>query len=608
MNDEKKNNKINLDDIADTDNDTSDYGVEGKSDISMDEKSHNVEFDNDPEVDKAVDKIVNEESDELMASQDKERENQFAPPKVKKSFFDKVKALYHTWWNNKLVRNLTLVILGLLFVLLIFLPFTRYGILNLAGVRVESSLTVVDSNTGLPLKNIPVTLQDKLLRSDDEGKVVFSGLKLGRSKLVIDKIGYAKYEKNLTLGWGSNPYGPQPLIATGTQFSFVLSDWLSEKVIIEAKAASGEDFAQADDEGKIILTVGELEDNTKVVLSADGYRDEEINLSDVKTENYQVKMVPAKKHVFVSNRNGQYDLYKIFVDGSGEEILLSASGKEREVPYVVPHQTLNKVAYLSSREGEINKDGYILDGLFIVDVESGELKKIARSEQLQIIGWSSDKLIYVAVVEGVSAGNSQRSRVFSYDVNDGEKIELAASNYFNDVKLMNNDVVYYAVSSYAVPQSVAKLYTVKPDGSERVKLIDTQVWSIIRSDYETVYFNAIDLQWFEQKIGQGASKLDQPPVNYQSRYYELSPNKEQAVWVDVRDGKGVLLKYDIPTKKDEIIYSKAGLSVPVYWLTDNYVVFRVTTSEETSDYVLNLEGGDPRKISDVLGNRSRYFY
>jgi len=436
-----------------------------KLDVS-EKEAHDIEFTSDTdEVNAAVDQIVNEESDELMKSQDEERRKQFAPDKKKKTIIGRIKHLAVAWWEHKKIRYGSLITLFLVITLLIFIPTTRYGILNLSGVRVESSMTVVDGNTSLPLKNIKVVLQNKEAKTDDKGTVTFSGLKLGSSKLVLDKIGYAKYEKNLTLGWGSNPLGPQPLIATGTQFTFVLSDWLSDKPIQDAEASSGENIATSDESGKITLTVGDLGDNTEATIKADGYREESIKLSDVNEEDYIVKMVPAKKHVFVSNRNGYYDLYKIDVDGKNEEVLLAATKKEREVPFVLPHQTRDIVAYISSRDGDTNIDNFVLDGLFIVDVNSGEALKIARSEQLQLIGWVGNKLIYVAVVEGVSAGNSQRSRIFSYDVDSGDKNELAASNYFNDVKLVN-DKIYYSVSSYAVPQSAAKLFTINADGSD----------------------------------------------------------------------------------------------------------------------------------------------
>jgi hypothetical protein len=524
-----------------------------------------------------------------------------------KSFKAKIKRFFSAWWRNKKARYGTIFALILLLVLGAFIPVTRYAALNLAGVRVSSSLIVVDSKTGLPLENIPVSLAGIETRSGDDGIVSFKGLKLGSNKLVVNKLGYASYEKDLTLGFGSNPLGEQPMIATGAQYSFVLTDWLSENTLQDADAKSGEDVAKADAQGRIVLTVGDLSNDAEVSIMAPGYRVETFKLNDLDAEVRAVAMVPEKKHVFVSNRNGEYDLYKVDVDGKNEEILLKASGKEREIPYVLPHQNKDKAAFVSSRDADMNDGGFVLDGLFIIDVASGETKKVMRSEQLQVIGWVGNKLVYVAVAEGVSAGNPQRSKAFSYDTESGERIELASSNYFNDVVLVD-DLVYYSVSSYSVPESQAKLFSIGADGENKLTVVDAQVWSIVRSDFKTLLFNAVDRQWFEQEVGSSPRKLDTEPSNSTNRIYNVSPSGEEAVWVDVRDGKGTLLRYNTATGEDEVVIAQAGLTDPVYWLNDSYVVYRVDTTGETADFVMNMEGGDPQKISDVVGNRSRYFY
>lgn len=568
---------------------------------------HELEFNNDASIDEAVDKIVNEESDELLAVEDKIHGGEFTPPVKKTGFKAKIKSLCSKWWDNKRLRYGALIGLLLIIIIAMFVPVTRYGILNTAGVRVSSSMTVVDSKTGLPLKNIPVKLQGQEHKSDDDGYVSFSNLKQGKTNLVIDKRGYANLDKTITLGWGSNPIGEQSITATGTQYTFLLVDWLSGQPVKNGEATSGEDVAQSDEEGRIILTVGEQSSETSAEISADGYRKEVFLLDELNQEESIIKMVPSKKHTFVSNRSGEYDLYKIDVDGTNEEMLLQASTKEREVPFVMSHPTRDVVAYISSRDGDVNSGNFVLDGLFIIDVINSETYKVTRSEQLQLIGWSENKLIYVAVIEGVSAGNSQRSKLISYDLDTKERTELASSNYFNDVKLINK-TVYYAVSSYGVPQAQAKLFSIDTDGKNKKTLVEEQVWSIIRKDYTNLQFSAVDLRWYEQEIGSEVKKVDVVPVTRNSRAYSVSPNSEKAVWVDIRDGKGVMLLYDIVQKTEAVILTESGLGSPVEWLNNSTLIYRISNSQETADYVFNIEGTESKKIADVLGNQSRYFY
>ena len=562
-------------------------------------------------VDKDVDSLLNLDS---RAAQSSAAAAAASAAQANKKKPSRMKRFFRAWWNKKPARYATMFLLFAMFTAVVFVPVLRYGALNLFGVRVSSSLFVVDSQTGLPLENIPVILAGEEKRTNEDGYVEYSQRKLGTTVLAINKLGYATYEKDVTLGLGSNPLNEQPLVSTGAQYLFRLSDFLSDIDLTEASAKSGEDVARANDTGEIRLTVGDLSPGAEVTLSADGYRDESLKLSSIVDQETEIDMVPAKKHVFVSNRTGEYDLYKIDVDGANEEILLPSTGKEREIPYVLPHPDKNVAAYISSRDGEQNADGFVYDGLFIVDVDGSEEDaiRVIRSEQLQVIGWIGDKLIYVAVVEGVSAGNSQRSKLYSYDIETTDRKELATSNYFNDVKIADNKV-YYAVSSFAIPESQAKFYVVDGDGENTQKVVDTQVWSIIRKDYNTLLLNAINRQWFELPIATDAlsepKKLDNQPANTPSINYEVSPDTSQALWTDVRDGKGVLIRYDVESGTDEIITTVPGLGVPAYWLaSNNYVVYRVTTSDETADYILNLEGGESQKIADVVGNRSRYFY
>lgn len=556
--------------------------------------------------DEAVDELLSVEPRQAQAAA-AEAAQAASQKNEKKKRFPRIRKFFHGWWNNKRLRYATFFGLFVALTAVILIPTTRYATLNLFGVRVSTSLQIIDSETRLPLENIPVSLAESTVRSNEDGYVEFKGAKLGATVLTIDKLGYAKVDRQLTLGFGSNPLGPQQIVATGEQFRFTTTDWLGKSIINDAEALSGEDIAKSNEEGVILLTVGDLSDGAEVRIRAPGYRDEVLALTDLNQGMNEVVLVPGKKHVFVSNRSGEYDLYKIDVDGDNEEVILEATGKEREIPFVLPHQEKNIAAYISSRDGERNSGGFVLDGLFIVDVETNEAQRVYRSEQLQIIGWVDSKLIYVAVVEGVSASNSQRSKVFSYDLDKGERYELAAANYFNDVKIVS-DKVYYSVSSAAVPQSQAKLYRTDVEGLDKELVVDTQVWSILREDYETLLFSSADREWYRQIIGQEVEKLENQPTTRSSRTYATAPNNLQSVWVDIRDGKGVLLKYSIESNQDETILTSPGLSEPVYWINDSYVVYRVTTSDETADYVLHIDDREPQKIADVVGNQSRFFY
>ena len=568
------------------------------------QETHSDVFQPDPEIDAAVDDIVRTESDKALERSDVQLAASLPPSK--KSLKQKIGGLVKAWWNNKKLRYGTFAALFLVFVTLSLVPVTRYAMLNFVGVRVQSSMTVVDSQTRLPLRNINVAMQDKIGATDNDGRIQFEGLKLGRSTLAITKIGYADNVRDIVLGWGSNPIGEQEIVATGEQFTFVLRDWLNDEPINDAEATAGENSARADENGKIVLTVGqEIIANVEITVSADGYRQEVFGIDALVDGENEVRMVPDRKHAFISNRDGQFDLYTIDLDGQNEEVLLEATGDEREVPAILPHPNRNQIALVSSRDGEQNRDGFVLDGLFVLDTQSGGINRVTRSEQLQLIGWYEDEIVYWQVVEGTSRANPERSKLISYNTSTGQRTELAKANYFNDVR-MSGDTITYAVSSFAVPQSQARLFEVRLDGESPVQILDKQVYSIFRTGYNTLTFNAADQKWYEQRSFGEVTETDQPTLIENKRFTD-SPNGERTVWVEVRDGRGVMLIANTDILEEQQVISLAGLSSVQYWANNHTLVYRVIRTGETADYVIDVDNPEEIKLTDVTATNRLNF-
>ena len=558
----------------------------------------------DVKITNAIDEIVAAESDELLERQDAERIAEEVPQQKKQS---KIKTLFKNWWVNPATKWGTIVGLLLVIALITVLPVSRYTLLNAAGVRVTTSMTVISNDNRQPLKNAQVEIDGQAQITNDEGSVQFTKLKLGKHTVVISKRGYAKVEQTKTLGWGSNPLGDVILSATGNKFAFVVKDKLSGKGLASAEAVSGDYNATADNEGKILLSVDQNGDgDVTVVLKAPDYRDETVIIKPTDTAEKTVELVASKKHVFISKRSGKYDVYKIDADGKNESVLLAATGSEREDMSVLTHPTQQYVAVVSTREGKRNKDGYVLSGLYIVNVLTGESQKIAQSERIQLIDWTGDRLVYIGIVDGASAANPARSKLYSFELGQPGAKELASANYFNDAVVFKG-AVYYAPSSYAVPVANVKFYKTNPDGSGSSTLFDKEVWSVMRNDYDTLYLS-VQQDWYELKQNGTATKLSGAPTSLRSRVYRESPDKKKALWIDVRDGKGVLLAYNTESKSDEILETRAGLTQPAVWLNNTTYIFRVSDGREVADYVKSTLGGDAKKLRDVTNTDMSYYY
>ena len=343
-----------------------------------------------------------------------------------------------------------------------------------------------------------------------------------------------------------------------------------------------------------------------VTIKVAEYKDQvfTIKLTDIAEKT--VLMVSARKHVFVSKRSGKLDLYKIDADGKNEEKLLTATGSERDDLALLLHPSDDYAAMVSTRDNKRNKDNYLLSTLHIVNVKTGELTKVASSERIQLVDWTANRLVFIAVTEGASAANAARSKLFSYEIGQPGPKEIASANYFNDAVVFRG-AIYYAPSSYAIPVNSVKFFKVNPDGSNQVKVLDREVWNIFRSDYETLNLS-VQQDWYELKTADSPTKLASAPANPKSRTYRESPDKKHAVWVDSRDGKGVLLSYNLETKKDDVMQTQAGLGQPLSWLTSSTVVYRISDGHETADYVKSLDGGEAKKLRDVSATDVANFF
>lgn len=605
-------NTEHKDGVIDTDSSTEEITeTDDNREITENDQENNdklQEFASDKETDKAVDEIVAKESDELLAVEDEKIAKAFDDKKP--NLWSKIKIFFINWWNNKRARWITIIALLLLLAGALTVPASRYFLLNSVGVRGSASVVVLDDSTQQPLKNVSVAIRGKVSLTDENGKAVIYGLKLGRTELLIEKRAFAEDERKITLGWGSNPLGDFKLTPVGSQYLFIIRDFLSSKPIAKAEAISGEYSAFSDEEGRIRLTVdNSAEESFVATITAKDQREEKITVNFSDKDEREVKMVPWRKHSFVTKRSGKYDLYKIDADGSNEELVLAGTGVERDDIVLVPHSTKEKVALVSTRENARNQDGYLLSTLTVINLEDNEPVKIDQSERIQIIDWIGDSLIYIKITAGSSAANPNRHKLISYNVEAEESKEIASSNYFNDVAVALNRV-YYAPSSAYASGSVG-LYKTAFDGGEKKALLDKEVWSMIRTGYDKFVISTGE-SWHELSVSDDhMNKLGGEPSNLKSRVYSDNPSKTKSLWIDQRDGKGSLITYDIEQKNDsEPVHSQSGLKDPIRWLNDKTIVFRISNSIETSDYVINIEGGDPKKIKSVTDTASvdKWYY
>ena len=547
----------------------------------------------------AVDEIVSSESDRLLAIEDAKAE-MLAEGTAEIDEGSKLSQALKRFFGSKAFKVSFIIILLAAIAAVFIYPDSRYFILNKAGVRASTSFRVVDEQTDQPLKDATVKIGEVSAVSDSNGNVTLNEILLGEQQLSVSKPAFASASKDIVIGWGSNPMDDVGLIATGTRYTFEVTDFLSGKPIGSAEAASDDASAKANEKGEIVLVVSEDEKQTiKAEISAAGYRTENIALKIGDESAKKVVLVPARKHAFVSNRDGKFDLYKIDVDGKNEEKILAGTGNEREDELsILAHPNRDVVAFVSIRGDQRAKDGEPIASLNIIDLNSDEAENVVDSERIQLVDFIDNKLIYIKIQPNVGEESKKRHRLMSYDLDSHTGQELASTNYFNDV-LAAKGAVYYSPAEYKVNGSVG-FYRINPDGSNKTTILAEEAWNLFRVEYNKINV-AISDEWYQYDLDTTQlNKLNGSPPTLKSKVYTISPDGKRAAWTDIRDGKGVLIISDIAGGgEDKVVQRQSGLVNPLVWIDDDHIVYRVATGSETADYVASVSGGEPKKIIDV---------
>ena len=495
-------------------------------------------------------------------------------------------------------------------VAVIIVPTTRYAILNAVGIRSSASVLVLDQTTQQPLKNVTVTLAGQKAQTDGNGTAKLEQLKLGPAKLTVNKRAFASVERTETIGWGSNPLADVALRPTGNQYTFTVTDTLSGKPIGNAEATYGESNANADEKGVVTLTLDKLSDaQVEVLIKAAGYRDETVNLPLSNKQNIDVKLVLAHKIAFVSKRSGTYDIYKVDADGKNEQLVLKGTGNEQSNLTLAPHPSNDVAMLVASREGKRDTDGSLLTDVTFVNLKDGSTKQIAQSSSIRVVDWIGTRFVYVQATVGAQADDPQRNKLMSYDYASGNNRQLATSNYFNDIVSARGKIYYAPSGAYQQGVNIG-IFSVFADGSGKQSIFGKETWNIIRNNYDH-FVLAVQQDWYDYTVGGSQpTKLNGQPSDTVARTYVDSPDSKASIWIDTREGKTTLVLYDTSTKKEKVLYAQDGIKGPVRWVSNNAFVYRVVAGNETADYIISTNGGEPQKLTDVTDSKGieRYTY
>lgn len=559
------------------------------------------------------------ESEGKLAAEEKNAEQAALDAEIAAAFLhdpqpegegSRLKRWLAAWWHNRKARWATIIILILLLLAAAILPQSRAWALNLAGLRATASVTVLDASTELPLKNVTVRIGNAQALTNAQGTAALSKVKLGNQSLIVHRVAFADSSHRVAITIGANNLGQVSLKAVGAQYKFQVIDYVTGQPISSAQAASGDATAVADSKGLITLTAADPgSDSLSVSVSASNYRTETVTVPVGTTTTTLVQLVLSRHDVYVSKQSGSYDVYKADLDGKNAQVILKATGNETSTIALIPHPTDEEAALVDTRDGTHDNEGYLLQTLTLLDVTTGAPTVIDHSEHIQLLDWFGDRLVYVTTKAGASAADPSRYQLLSYDYKTNQRLQLDHANAFNDLVSADGSIFYATSNGYN--GGISQFIRINADGTNKQVLLSTEVWNIFRKDYSN-FVLANGESYYNYQIGDAKPTPTTTSFDGSNdRLYITSPDAKHSLWVDNRDGKGVLLAYDTKAQKDTTLASLPGLSYPVSWVSNDTVIFRVKTSRETADYVIGLGTNTAKKISDVSDTTGRslwYFY
>ena len=471
------------------------------------------------------------------------------------------------------------------------IPSSRYIGLNLVGLTTRSVFTILDGETNRPIPGVKVGLSGKKTVSDQNGKVELNGLKHGKTKLKITHPGFAQFDKEVVLGFGTNNLEKIKLDTEGTRFILVVKDKFTNKPIANVEIKHDDSSVVSDKDGKAQLVIEPTDDKkVSIKVEAANYSNESFNVDTEATEEH-----------FISQRDGKFGVYSMSLDGKNEKLLVKPTGNEEKEMRLSVDPSGKVMALVSTRAGERDKDGLLLQNLDIIDLKTAKLTTLATSERIDLLDWTSNKLIFMSQKPGADKNDKNKTVIRNYEIGNLEANEIASSNYFQDV-LIADGLIYY-IPFDSSRNAIGGLVSVNVDGSNRIDIArNKNISKLFRNRHGGLVYEVYSdkSEWFSfDFLSRKNEKLPGKPANLEERIYQVSPDRKKAAFVEERDGQGVLLVTDTESDVAAVAATQSGLQQPLQWLRSDLLVYRVVTTDETADYLLNLNDNKSQKLGNV---------
>jgi len=276
--------------------------------------------------------------------------------------------------------------------------------------------------------------------------------------------------------------------------------------------------------------------------------------------------------------------------------VLKGSGNEKADISLAVSPDGARAALVSTRDNIRDKDGFLVSTLTIIDLRNSTAAPVDRSQKIQLIDWIDNKLIYRKTLAGASASNPQRNRIVAFNYEANARVQLASANMFTFVTSIGSKV-YYAPSS-TDPHASLGLFKVTVDGKNRTRITDKEIWTGVRTAYNTLRLQTPD-SWLAYDVPSNGLTKTSEPASINSLTFANDPSGKRSVWVDAAEDKSELRLYDIAKSANATLADRDGLTTPLRWAGSKAIIYRVATEGGIADYAVSPQGGKSHKIANV---------
>lgn len=493
---------------------------------------------------------------------------------------------------KKIIRYgfLALIIIA---VTVLVVPTLRASVLTMVGVRSSVLVKVVDDSTTLPLEGVLVSVDGRQAKTDANGVAKISEVRLGEQTATIKKSGFYPVKKTVTVDVRVSDLGEVSLRPSGEPYTYVLKDYVSGAAIAGVTLKSGDLSEVTNKDGKTTISLQQnSEDPLTLAVSAKGYRTETITPPVTPNGPIEVRLVPDKKHVYVVNQNNRYDVYVVDIDGKDPKLLLEGTGRETSAISALMSPDNSLVALVSGRDDKKNSTGALLDTLTIVDIAKEEATVIEHAEQIQLLGWQDDTLVYKLTTPNIAATSDERQKLQAYSVTDAKRLSLAKANNFTSIVKTSNGL--QVIQPTAGDEARDVLQQISYQG-EKTPIATLDIVSVARIDYNKFAVQTPS-KLFEYTPG-STTLTDSSATNVQNRRYIDSPDKKTSVWVATTSSQSTLVVRTIATGKEKLHNLSIVPTNVLWWIGNNGVVMQATSNGETADYIVSTRDGKAQKIT-----------